>query len=174
MIAVRTWLNRGDLPLYRELGPENGKGYNEVARALDGIKGSMVRINDRGEVIVSVAVPVQHFRAVNGALLLSTQGGDIDQMVTAERLAILKVFAVAAVVMIVLSLLLASTIAGPVRRLADSAERRPPPHPDPRRDSRFHPPPRRDRPSLRRAARHDGRALQSHRGDRDVRRRRRP
>jgi two-component system sensor histidine kinase ChvG len=122
MIAVRTWLNRGDLPLYRELGPENGKGYNEVARALDGVKGSMVRINARGEVIVSVAVPVQHFRAVNGALLLSTQGGDIDQMVTAERLAILKIFAVAAIVMIALSLLLASTIAGPVRRLADSAE----------------------------------------------------
>jgi len=123
MIAIRTWLNRGDLPLYRELGPENGKGYAEVSRALDGIKGSMVRINDRGEVIVSVAVPVQHFRAVNGVLLLSTQGGDIDQMVTAERLAILKIFAVAAVVMIALSLLLASTIAGPVRRLADSAER---------------------------------------------------
>ena len=123
MIAIRTWLNRGDLPLYRELGPENGKGYNEVARALTGVKGSMVRINDRGEVIVSVAVPVQHFRAVNGALLLSTQGGDIDHMVTAERLAILKIFAVAAVVMIALSLLLASTIAGPVRRLADSAER---------------------------------------------------
>jgi two-component system sensor histidine kinase ChvG len=123
MIAIRTWLNRGDLPLYRELGPENGKGYGEVARALDGIKGSMVRVNDRGEVIVSVAVPVQHFRAVNGVLLLSTQGGDIDNMVTAERLAILKIFAVACVVMIVLSLLLASTIAGPVRRLADSAER---------------------------------------------------
>ena len=123
MIAIRTWLNRGDLPLYRELGPENGKGYSEVARALDGIKGSMVRVNDRGEVIVSVAVPVQHFRAVNGVLLLSTQGGDIDNMVTAERLAILKIFGVACVVMIVLSLLLAGTIAGPVRRLADSAER---------------------------------------------------
>ncbi|HYW62249.1 MAG TPA: sensor histidine kinase [Bradyrhizobium sp.] len=122
MIAIRTWLNRGDLPLYRELGPENGKGYGEVARALDGVKGSMVRVNERGEVIVSVAVPVQHFRAVNGVLLLSTQGGDIDQMVTAERLAILKIFGVACVVMIVLSLLLASTIAGPVRRLADSAE----------------------------------------------------
>src|SRR5206468_2032777 len=51
------------------------------------------------------------------------QGDDIDQMVTAERLAILKVGGVASVVMIVLSLLLASTIAGPVRRLADSAER---------------------------------------------------
>jgi two-component system sensor histidine kinase ChvG len=123
MIAVRTWLNRGDLPLYRELGPENGKGYQEVQQSLDGQKSSMVRINDRGEVIVSVSVPVQRFRAVHGALMLSTQGDDIDQMVTAERLAILKVFGVASAVMIVLSLLLASTIAGPVRRLADSAER---------------------------------------------------
>ena len=122
-IATRTWLNRGDLPLYRELGPENGKGYHEVVQALDGIKTSMVRVNDRGEVIVSVAVPVQRFRAVHGALMLSTQGDDIDQMVTAERLAILKVGGVASVVMIVLSLLLASTIAGPVRRLADGAER---------------------------------------------------
>lgn len=123
MIAIRTWLNRGDLPLYRELGPENGNGYQEVQDALNGRKASMVRINDRGEVIVSVAVPVQRFRAVHGALMLSTQGDDIDQMVTAERLAILKVFGIAAAVMIVLSLLLASTIAGPVRRLAESAER---------------------------------------------------
>ena len=124
MIAIRTWLNRGDLPLYRELGPENGKGYQEVVQSLDGQKSSMVRINERGEVIVSVAVPVQsQFRAVHGALMLSTQGDDIDQMVTAERLAILKVGGVASAVMIVLSLLLASTIAGPVRRLADSAER---------------------------------------------------
>jgi two-component system, OmpR family, sensor histidine kinase ChvG len=123
MIAIRTWLNRGDLPLYHELGPENGNGYQEVVKALNGQKASMVRVNERGEVIVSVAVPVQRFRAVHGVLMLSTQGGDIDQMVTAERLAILKVGGVAAAVMIVLSLLLASTIAGPVRRLADSAER---------------------------------------------------
>jgi two-component system sensor histidine kinase ChvG len=122
-IAVRTWLNRGDLPLYRELGPENGNGYAEVGQALGGIKGSMVRITERGEVIVSVAVPVQRFRAVHGALMLSTQGGDIDDMVTAERVKILKVFGIASVVMIVLSILLASTIAGPVRRLADGAER---------------------------------------------------
>ena len=122
MIAIRTWLNRGDLPPYRELGPENGKGYAEVAQSLTGAKASAVRINDRGEVIVSVAVPVQRFRAINGALMLSTQGDDIDQMVTAERIAILRVFGIAAAVMIVLSLLLASTIAGPVRRLADAAD----------------------------------------------------
>jgi two-component system sensor histidine kinase ChvG len=122
-IAIRTWLGRGDLPRYRELGPENGKGYPEVAQALDGQNASVVRINDRGEVIVLVAVPIQRFRTVRGALLLSTQGGDIDQTVEAERLAILKVFLVAAGIMSVLSILLAGTIAGPVRRLADGADR---------------------------------------------------
>ncbi|MGA3309170.1 MAG: sensor histidine kinase [Xanthobacteraceae bacterium] len=120
--AVRKWLGRGDLPLYRELGAENGRGYPEVAQALNGQNASIVRISDRGDVIVSVAVPVQRFRAVRGALMLSTQGADIDDMVEAERLAILKVFLVAAAVTVVLSILLARTIAEPVRRLADAAE----------------------------------------------------
>jgi two-component system, OmpR family, sensor histidine kinase ChvG len=121
-ITIRTWVSRGTLPLYREFEPQNGKGYGEVANALQGFKSSMVRINERGEVIVSVAVPVQRFRAVRGALMLSTQGADIDNMVGAERLAIFKVFLIAAGVMVVLSFLLAGTIAGPVRRLAESAQ----------------------------------------------------
>jgi len=121
-VAVRLWLGRGDLPLYHELGADNGKGYPEVDRALNGQDSTMVRINERGDVIVSVAVPVQRFRAVRGALMLSTQGADIDDMVEAERLAILKVFLIAAAVMVLLSILLAGTIAEPVRRLADAAE----------------------------------------------------
>jgi len=57
-------------------------------RPLDGAKSAyMVRVNDRNEVIVSVAVPVQRFRAVRGVLLLSTQGGDINQAVEAESAA---------------------------------------------------------------------------------------
>jgi two-component system sensor histidine kinase ChvG len=119
-VAMRTWLSRGKLPRYRELA--DGKGYEEVANALKGFKSSMVRINDRAEVIVSVAVPVQRFRAVRGSLMLSTQGADIDNMVGAERLAIFKLFLIAAGVMVLLSFLLAGTIAGPVRRLAESAQ----------------------------------------------------
>ena len=114
---------RTDLPNYPELGAANGRGYPEVSRALAGTPESIVRVNDVGEIIVSVAVPIQRFRAVTGVLLLSTQGGDIDSIVQAERGAILRVFLVAAAVMLVLSLLLASTIAGPVRKLADGAER---------------------------------------------------
>jgi two-component system sensor histidine kinase ChvG len=122
-LMLRTWLGRGDLPLYKELGPESGTSYTEVAMALAGQKASMVRVNDRAEVIVSVAVPVQRFRAVRGALMLSTQGGDIDHMVESERLAIVKIFLILAGVMVVLSVLFAGTIASPVRRLAEGAER---------------------------------------------------
>jgi two-component system sensor histidine kinase ChvG len=122
--AFRFWLGRGDLPVYRELGPDAGKDYPEVAQALSGAKSAyMVRVTDRGEVIVSVAVPVQRFRAVRGALLLSTQGGDINQAVEAERLQIVKLFLILLGVMVVLSSLLAGTIAGPVKRLAEGAER---------------------------------------------------
>jgi two-component system, OmpR family, sensor histidine kinase ChvG len=119
-IALRTWLGRGDLPLYREL--PDGKGYPEVALALAGHNASVVRVNERGEVIISVAVPVKRLTAVRGALLISTQRGEIDQMVEAERTAVFKVFLVAAAVMVVLSVFLAGTIADPVRRLAAGAE----------------------------------------------------
>jgi two-component system sensor histidine kinase ChvG len=113
---------RGELPLYKDLGPGNGKGYEEVASALYGVKSSMVRTNERGEVIVSVAVPVQRFRGVHGALMLSTQGGEIDDAVEFERLVVLGVFGMAAAVMVVLSMLLARSIGGPVRRIASAAE----------------------------------------------------
>ena len=68
-------------------------------------------------------MPIQRYRSVHGALLLSTQGGDIDAIVHAERLAIVRVFLVAAGVTILLSILLAGTIAAPLRRLADAADR---------------------------------------------------
>ena len=101
-----------------DVGPANGKALPEVQRAFAGERASDVRTNARGETIVSVAVPIQRLRSVQGVLLLSTQGGDIDAIIASERFALLQVFLVAAVVMIVLSLFLAGAIVGPVRRLA--------------------------------------------------------
>ncbi len=124
---VTTWFNRffqrRDLPLYREPPGADGSIYPEVMNALTGGRDAVVRVTEKGELIVSVAVPVQRFRAVLGVLLLSTQAGDIDKIVHAERMAIFRVFGVAAMVNIVLSLLLASTIATPLRRLSAAAVR---------------------------------------------------
>lgn len=111
------------LPLYRETPGGDGTIYPEVMNALTGVRGTVVRVNEKGEQIVSVAVPIQRFRAVLGVLLLSTQAGDIDKIVHAERLSIMRVFGIATLVNIVLSLLLSSTIATPLRRLSAAAIR---------------------------------------------------
>jgi two-component system sensor histidine kinase ChvG len=102
----------------------NGKSTPEVAAAFAGRTESAVRVDAADETIVSVAAPIQRAgSAIRGALLLSTQGGDIDTVIASERWALLRVFLVLATVMLVLSLLLANTIAEPVRKLAEAAER---------------------------------------------------
>ncbi len=108
---------------YEESVATNGKGIAEVDSALQGTARTMVRVNGRGETIVSVGVPIQRFRSVRGALVLATQGGDIDMIIASERWAILRVFAVSAAIMVVLSMLLAGTIAEPMRKLAEAADR---------------------------------------------------
>jgi two-component system sensor histidine kinase ChvG len=111
------------LPIYHEQPGGNGAAFPEVMKALTGSPSTIVRISEQGEQIVSVAVPIQRFRAVLGVLMLSTEGGDIDKIVTNERKAILRVFGIAAFVTALLSLLLASTIANPLRRLSAAAIR---------------------------------------------------
>ena len=56
-------------------------------------------------------------------MCIRDRGGDIDKIVAAERKAILRVFGVAALVTAILSMLLASTIANPLRRLSAAAVR---------------------------------------------------
>ncbi len=120
---LRRLLRRPGLPLYEDIGMGNGKTYPEVAAALTGAPQSVVRANAKGETIISVAVPVQRFRSVRGALLLSTIGGEIDAVIATERWGIIRIFLVSAGVMLLLSLLFAGAIAEPMRRLADAAER---------------------------------------------------
>ncbi|MGB3898693.1 MAG: sensor histidine kinase [Mesorhizobium sp.] len=111
------------LPVYHEQPGGNGAAFPEVMKALTGSPSTIVRISEQGEQIVSVAVPIQRFRGVLGVLMLSTEGGDIDKIVRNERRAILRVFGIAALVTASLSLLLASTIANPLRRLSAAAIR---------------------------------------------------
>ncbi|WP_312794730.1 sensor histidine kinase [Tianweitania sp.] len=120
---VISFFRRTDLPVYKEAPGGSGTAFPEVMNALNGGPSTTVRSGEQGELVVSVAVPVQRFRAVLGVLMLSTQGGDIDKIVAEERKAIYRVFGVAALVVAILSMLLASTIAQPLRRLAAAAVR---------------------------------------------------
>jgi two-component system sensor histidine kinase ChvG len=115
-------LQRRDLPRYEEF-PNSGINYPEVVSALTGAPSTMVRMTQKGEQVISIAVPIQRLRVISGVLLLSSEGNEIDKIVTQERLAILRIFLVAAIVLIVLSVLLASTIANPLRKLSEAANR---------------------------------------------------
>src|SRR6202142_3577266 len=120
---LRGWFLTSAAPRAEDPWATNGQTMPEVGGALQGKTQSRGRVNHEGETIGSVGVPIQHMMATRGALLLSTQGGDIDRVITSARLAQLRFFLVLAIVMLVLSLSLANTIAEPVRRLADAAER---------------------------------------------------
>jgi two-component system, OmpR family, sensor histidine kinase ChvG len=122
-MAIRNLFRGPKRPVLEEIGPADGRSLPEVQQALAGRTSQWVRRNEQRETIVSVAVPIQRSRAARGVLLLSTQGGDIDGIIASERFALLQVFLVAALVMVILSLFLAGAIVGPVRRLADAAER---------------------------------------------------
>jgi two-component system sensor histidine kinase ChvG len=121
--SVRRVFVRPKAPRGLDNWADNGKSLPEVAEALAGRTGSIVRVNSDGETVVSVAVPIQRTSVIRGALVLSTQGHDIDKVIASERWGLLRYFLVAAAVMLVLSLSQANTIAEPLRKLAEAAER---------------------------------------------------
>lgn len=119
--AVKQRFGRIDL-----VPPDEGPGprqFQEVQRALQGRASAVVRVSTEGQTIVYAASPIQRGGQVRGVLLMSTQEGDIDRIIADERWDFVLVFTIAAVVMLLLSVLLAGTIAEPMRRLSDAADR---------------------------------------------------
>ena len=109
---------------YTEPESRTAADYPIVQRALDGDIASAVWQDRRnGGLLLMVAVPVQRYKQVLGAVLLSKGSDEIEQAVRAVRFEILKVFVIALGVTVLMSIYLAGTIAQPVRRLAAAAER---------------------------------------------------
>ncbi|UCH74209.1 MAG: sensor N-terminal transmembrane domain-containing protein [Rhodospirillales bacterium] len=125
LIRILDWLpRRRDLPPYREAPTQFATDYVEVLSALNGDVANMLRLDPSSqEYVLTVSVPVQRYRQVLGALMISKGGAEIDRAVRSLRLDVLKLFAGALVITTLLSFYLAGTIARPVRRLAAAAER---------------------------------------------------
>jgi two-component system sensor histidine kinase ChvG len=124
---VWTWLDSlfvpSNLNHYKEIGSANGSAYAEVRNALAGVAHSMIQVTDRGRHIVSVATPIRRTDKVIGVLLMATRDGDIDGILRKERHMISWVFAIAVITTALSAAFLAKTIAGPMRRLSEAAER---------------------------------------------------
>src|SRR5260370_3399232 len=95
-------------------------------QALRGDSGSAVQSGpETGGLVISAAVPLQRYKQVLGAVLLSTSNREIEEELRTVRLELLRIFGVTLLVTVLLSLYLASTIARPIRRLAAAAQRAP-------------------------------------------------
>lgn len=121
---ITRWLP-GTMPLthYREIPEPSAADYPEVMSALMGDDTRMVRAFHQDSMILSVAVPVQRYKRVLGALMLTKPSASIDNALLDVRLDILKIFGVAIAITTILSIYLARTIARPVKRLAAAADR---------------------------------------------------
>lgn len=111
-----------DMPDYRESPVQRAEHYSEVMLALRGEAAAAVRTAPN-TMILSVSAPVQRYKHVLGALMLSRDSRHIDATLYELRLDILKVFGVSLAITVLLSLYLARTIARPIHLLADAAEK---------------------------------------------------
>ncbi|WOI53174.1 sensor histidine kinase [Parvularcula sp. LCG005] len=82
---------------------------------------SSVRYNEEGQIVASVSVPIRKVQAVYG--VVTAEIGGIEELVAQARAALLGFFWVAAIVALIMSILLTTTIAGPIRKLAAAADR---------------------------------------------------
>jgi len=113
---------RGDPPRYEERANQQADDYEEVLHALAAESVVSVRKLPDGPRVLIAAVPVQRFKQVLGALMVTTTSTEIEHAVRDVRFGILKVFAIALGVTVLLSFYLAGTIARPIRRLAEAAD----------------------------------------------------
>ncbi|MGH6955561.1 MAG: stimulus-sensing domain-containing protein [Caulobacteraceae bacterium] len=92
----------------------------EIASALAGETVATVRQAETGGRVVSVSIPIEHVRDVVGVLMLDA--GDVDQIIAAQRAALLPFIVIAIAVNLVFSFALTQLVAQPVRRLSAAAD----------------------------------------------------
>ncbi len=119
---MRGLTGQDTLPVYRERSRQHARDYPEIISALTGDPAHKVRSAGGDRMILSVAVPVQRYKQVLGALMLTRGSDSIDEALFEVRIAILEIFAAALTVTVLLSMYLAGTIVRPIRRLAAAAE----------------------------------------------------
>ena len=92
----------------------------EVAGALEGRSLVTIRRNESGERVVSVTIPVRHVSQVLGALTL--EAGNVDEILAAQRRALVPFALVALGVNLLASMLLHVFVARPILRLSAAAD----------------------------------------------------
>jgi len=109
-------------PEYFERTVPSVRDFPEAASALRGFNASAVRTATDSRLLLSAAVPVQRYKQVLGALLLTRDNRAIAASLREVRYDMLTIAVAALGITVLLSLYLAGTITQPIVRLARAAD----------------------------------------------------
>lgn len=110
------------LPKYPETMGNTAQSYPHVLDAMNGQSIATAWRDSDGQVVITIPIPIQSLKNVLGVVLLIEQGDTIDQAVRTVQFMVIKLFLVALLVTLLLSIYLSETIARPLMRLADAAD----------------------------------------------------
>ncbi|MDX2027234.1 MAG: stimulus-sensing domain-containing protein [Alphaproteobacteria bacterium] len=113
---------RRTYPFYEEREIQRADQYEIAQRAMQGEVATQVWSTPKTGLILAVAVPVEHYGSVLGAVMMSRSDAPINKAIYAVRIDILRIFFITLLITVLLSLYLARAIARPIRLLALAAE----------------------------------------------------
>jgi two-component system, OmpR family, sensor histidine kinase ChvG len=94
---------------------------DEWRQAMMGERVRNTRIAENGDTVVSISIPIQRVKAVLGVLTI--EASDVDEIIAAERRALIPFALIAIAVTLLSSVLLYALVARPMLRLAEAADR---------------------------------------------------
>jgi len=110
------------LPLFEGVLSDNADDYNDVVEAFRK-KLSMTPWRDASnELLLTAAMNIKGSKGVVGAVMVISDGDDIDEALGDAWFNILKIFLVTLLITVLLSIYLSGVIARPLRKLASAAE----------------------------------------------------
>ena len=114
--------NKAAIPVMNMRGLRHADSFPDIQHALSGEVMRSIWRNPKGQLVISVSLPIQDLRIVKGALLMTSTGGTIEREIENVQWAFVQLFA-GIFLTVLLGLYLARSITRPIVFLAASADK---------------------------------------------------
>ena len=115
--------NKASIPVMNMRGLRHADSFPDIQHALSGEVMRNIWRNPRGQLVISVSLPIQDLRIVKGALFMTSTGGTIERRLKMCNGPFVQLFAGILFVTVLLGLYLARSITRPIVFLAASADK---------------------------------------------------
>ncbi len=120
--AISLLPDRQILPRYHDTDSKHVADYHDALEAFSGRTSISAWYDGENDIFLTAASPLTKDGQILGVVLLSRKGRDIERDINAVWFNILRVFGMALIITIMLSIYLSGVIARPLKKLANAAE----------------------------------------------------